>query len=383
MSRDALAPGSAGLHLVADLPLLRPEEQVFTAMLDGWRNQQLARNLAFSTIEGREKAAKAFTRHADAFPWAWSAHMLDEWLADLRALRHLKRSTLRGYAEAVRSLCAYLTDPAYGWATECQDRFGTHPIQISHEWNTAVHLQEAECDPAKRAFTRAELLAFFDHADEQVQQVRGGGRKGWLPAFRDAVLFKTAYAFGLRRNETRMLDVVDFSRNPHAPAFGDFGLCQVRHGKAKKGAPPRRRGVLTIGPRAGIGGMDWIVEVLQQWTQEVRPAFTHATSPAMWPSERGPRIGFTQMNTRFAAYRDALGLDGGLDFHSFRRSYVTHLIEDGWDARFVQEQVGHEHASTTALYTCVSSDFRIRTLLKALEQTTRAALGPDQQKRNT
>ena len=32
------APGAAGLHLV-DVPLLRPEEQVFEAMLDGWRNQ--------------------------------------------------------------------------------------------------------------------------------------------------------------------------------------------------------------------------------------------------------------------------------------------------------------------------------------------------------
>jgi site-specific recombinase XerD len=39
-----------------------------------------------------------------------------------------------------------------------------------------------------------------------------------------------------------------------------------------------------------------------------------------------------------------------LDFHSLRRSYVTHLIEDGWDPFFVQQQVGHEHASTTSIY---------------------------------
>ncbi|MER6821295.1 tyrosine-type recombinase/integrase [Streptomyces cellulosae] len=82
------------------------------------------------------------------------------------------------------------------------------------------------------------------------------------------------------------------------------------------------------------------------------------------------------MNTRFTAYRDALGLDDGLDFHSFRRSYVTHLIEQGMDARFVQEQVGHEHASTTAIYTCVSSDFRTRTLRRALDATMQAALRP-------
>jgi site-specific recombinase XerD len=58
-----------------------------------------------------------------------------------------------------------------------------------------------------------------------------------------------------------------------------------------------------------------------------------------------------------------------LTFHSFRRSYVTHLIEDGFDPRFVQEQVGHEHASTTSLYTCVSSDFRARSLRAALDRT--------------
>ena len=69
-----------------------------------------------------------------------------------------------------------------------------------------------------------------------------------------------------------------------------------------------------------------------------------------------------RLNRRFAAYRDELGLDAGLDFHSLRRSYVTHLIEDGWDPLFVQHQAGHEHASTTAIYTCVSSDFRTRTL---------------------
>jgi integrase len=57
------------------------------------------------------------------------------------------------------------------------------------------------------------------------------------------------------------------------------------------------------------------------------------------------------------------------------RSYVTHLIEDGWDPRFVQEQVGHDHASTTSIYTCVSSDYRTRTLRRALDDMVAQALG--------
>jgi site-specific recombinase XerD len=57
-----------------------------------------------------------------------------------------------------------------------------------------------------------------------------------------------------------------------------------------------------------------------------------------------------------------------------RHSYATHLIEDGWDAKFVQDQLGHEHASTTSLYTCVSSDYRVRTLRRVLNATIKDAL---------
>jgi integrase/recombinase XerC len=328
VSRNGLAPGAAGLHLVDGLSLLRPEEQVFSAMLDGWRNQQLARNLAFSTINGREKAVQAFARHADALPWNWTSALVDEWLGDRRAVRNLKRSTLRNYQEAVRSFCSYIIDPAYQWSVECEQRFGTHPVQVVHEWNTAVHVADAEADAGKRAFTRKELIALFDHADEQVDRIRSRGRKGWLPTFRDAVLLKTAYGFGLRRNEIRMLDTVDFGRNPDGPEFGEYGVLYVRHGKAKKGSPPKRRGVVTV--------WDWSAEILQEWIEEYRPLFTTAGSSACWPSERGTRIGLSAINTRLATYRTELGLDPALDFHSLRRSYITHLIEDGLDARFVQ-----------------------------------------------
>jgi integrase/recombinase XerC len=166
-----------------------------------------------------------------------------------------------------------------------------------------------------------------------------------------------------------MLDVADFGPNYRGPEFGEYGVCQVRFGKAMKGSPPKRRSVLAVWP--------WSAEVLQQWAEDVRPLHAAEGNPALWPSERVPRIGLAAIDARFGAYRDALGLDDGLDFHSLRRSYVTHLIEAGWDALFVQQQAGHEHASTTAIYTCVSSDFRTRTLRRALDQTVDAALRRD------
>ena len=267
------APGTARLQLVDGVPLLRPAEQVFDAMLDGWRNQQLARNLAATTVEGRRATVRAFAVAAGAFPWQWMPQMLDEWLGDLPSVRHVKRTTIRSYQDAVRSFCQYVTDPAYDWATQCETRFGSHPIQVVHDWNTAVHTQENEADAAKRAFTRRELETFFTYCDDEVARIRGLGRKGWLPAFRDATLFKSAYSYGLRRNETRMLDAADFGRNPRGAEFGEFGVCYVRHGKAKKGSPPKRRSVLTV--------FDWTTDVLDEW-------FTRSGRCSGWRATRRP-----------------------------------------------------------------------------------------------
>jgi len=69
-----------------------------------------------------------------------------------------------------------------------------------------------------------------------------------MSVFRDATIFQVAYAYGLRRNVTRMRDVAHFGRNPEGPAFGEYGVVYVRHGKANKGSPPKRRSVLTVLP---------------------------------------------------------------------------------------------------------------------------------------
>ncbi|GAA2355642.1 tyrosine-type recombinase/integrase [Streptomyces violaceusniger] len=71
----------------------------------------------------------------------------------------------------------------------------------------------------------------------------------------------------------------------------------------------------------------------------------------------------------FIAYRQALGMDEGLDFHSFRRSYVTHPIEDGWDPRFVQEQVGHDHAQASSTRVCWTWTYRIVVAIQECPKT--------------
>jgi len=168
------------------------------------------------------------------------------------------------------------------------------------------------------------------------------------------------YAYGLRRQEAVGLDLVDFRSNPKLSSYRRFGGVFVRFGKSSRGSAPKRRMVLTV-PE-----MDWIVEVLEGYLEEVRPGFGPGRHPALWVTERCGRLSKRSANAAFVNARDAAGLDKALDLHSLRHSYVTHLTEFDYPERFVQDQVGHSYASTTAIYSHVSDEYRNRLVREAL-----------------
>lgn len=356
----------SSLRLTGNVVALDEGKYVFESMLDGWADQQASRGLQATTIDVRRRLIEHFTEYCTAYPWHWQPQDLEDYSTRARPdKKPVKRSTIRGYQTTVRLFCDFLTDQRYGWQSECLVRFGVAPQQICHDWNTIAHLLDYEGDPGRRALTFDELEQFFDAADARVEAIVRTKRKGALAALRNAQMFKTIYAFGLRRAECIGLDVADLRSNPVAEQFGTFGAVYVRHGKGSRGTGPKRRTVLTL-PE-----FDWVVEGLAQWVGQARPRMTvDWETSILWPTERRTRVSGRYLNDRFAELRDEAGLPEELTLHSLRHTYVTNLIEWGYSEKFVQDQVGHAFASTTAIYTSVGDDYKNRVLADALKRNT-------------
>ncbi|MEV8084609.1 tyrosine-type recombinase/integrase [Pseudarthrobacter oxydans] len=178
-------------------------------------------------------------------------------------------------------------------------------------------------------------------------------------------LLKTAYGWGLRRDELRHLSLVDFSRNVKAPYFGDYGILRVRFGKPQKGSPKKQRSVLTL--------LDWAAEAVDDWVKRGLPRYGQPVGD-LFPTDRGGLVPEKNLRARMRGFLDELGFPPGLDLHSLRRSYVTHMqTEHGYDTKFISMQVGHEHTSTTTIYTLPSPDYAARELERVLNSTLLAS----------
>jgi integrase/recombinase XerD len=364
MDQGADLPGAAHLILADGVVHLDPATAVFEGMLEGWARQQRTRFLKWdSTIKPRLSLVRRLATFSNQYPWQWQPAEVEAFFDHLRADNpNFTVSTARQYQNSLRMFCDFICDGRYGWQAICQEQFGQVPMQILHEDNSVVHVTEFEGRPGRRPLSYDEVQALFDAADGRVEEIRKRGRKGALAAMRDSALLKTFYAFGLRRREGCGLDVVDLRRNPKAPQYGRCGAVFIRWGKSSKGSPPKRRTVFTV-PE-----MDWIVDVLDHYLTEVRPRFDVGNHPAMWVTERCGRLSKRSANEAFETCREAAGLPDELDLHSLRHSMITHLVEFDYPERFVQDQAGHATASSTAIYTGVSDEYRNQLLRRKLTE---------------
>lgn len=175
------------------------------------------------------------------------------------------------------------------------------------------------------------------------------------------------YGSGLRQSECLRLRVKDIDF--------EFNQIWVRNGKGKKD----RTTVLPEVSKEKLKNQIKRVKLLHQKDLEkgygeiILPKALAKKYPALvtsfgwqylFPSTRrakDPRSGVTQRYHKSSSYlhkaiKAAVSQTNILkkvSSHTFRHSFATHLLQDGYDIRTVQELLGHKNVSTTMIYTHV------------------------------
>jgi len=181
------------------------------------------------------------------------------------------------------------------------------------------------------------------------------------------LIVKLLYGSGLRLMECLRLRVKDI----------DFSMNQVivRHGKGGKDR-------ITVLPENVRGPLELQLERVRAIHEnDCERGFGHVNLPGalarkypnasrrwawqhVFPSKslcKDPRSGeIRRHHLHESCVRKALkkavtlaGIHKPVGCHSFRHSFATHLLTDGYDIRTVQELLGHKDVSTTMIYTHV------------------------------
>jgi integrase/recombinase XerD len=169
-----------------------------------------------------------------------------------------------------------------------------------------------------------------------------------VPGLKCRVALATTYAAGLRLSEVVALKVKDVDSRRM--------VLRIEHGKGGKD----RHAMLST----------QLLTILREYFRRIRPP--DFLFPGRYP-ERPISPKLLSKACRLATA--AAGLSKHVTVHTLRHSFATHLLENGTDIRIIQVLLGHNHLTTTALYTQVANT-TIRNTVSPLDRLEVRILPP-------
>ncbi|WLF84438.1 tyrosine-type recombinase/integrase [Moraxella sp. ZY210820] len=168
---------------------------------------------------------------------------------------------------------------------------------------------------------------------EQAEPLDNTQAEFWI---RDKAMLELFYSSGLRLSELQGLIWQDIDFNQK--------LINVM-GKGKKNR------IVPFGKKANESLIQWR-EIYQQWLSALsEEQYKITAQQPVFISRKGDVLSTRQIENRVKYQAQRAGIAINLYPHLLRHSFASHLLNRSGDLRAVQEMLGHERASTTAIYT--------------------------------
>lgn len=283
-----------------------------------------------------------------------AASLLDDWLAQLAAVRGARPGTITAYRRDVTGYLGFLASHLGGpvgrtalgevtlsdmraWMAHERSRGlsarslarSLAAVRSFHAWLAEAHGIEASAVLAARGprlTARLPRPVPADAARDLIEAIGLQTLEPWIGA-RDVAVVTLLYGCGLRISEALGLRWRD------AP-IGDSLRVQ------------------------GKGGRERVVPVLPVASAAVESyrrlcPWEPGPDGPLFIGARGGALGQRHIQKVTAKARLQLGLPASATPHSLRHSFATHLLEAGGDLRSIQELLGHASLTTTQVYTGV------------------------------